>query len=354
MFIDAVVTIPFARLRLQRKASLFASLKIIVVIVQVLLNIYFLKFAYNPSIGIGYVFLANLIANFLYIIFFIKTLAQWRPAFDKIVSPQMFNYAYPVMLTGLAGMTNEMFSRLMLERWLPPGFYGDISNKAAMGIFGACYKFAVFMSLGVQAFRYAAEPFFFSNAKEKNSPELFAKVNHYFVVVGCIFLFGVSDNIHIIKYFTGPEYWSGLAIVPVLLVAYLFLGIYYNYSIWFKLTDQTYFGTIITIIGALITIAANYFLIPLWGYMGSSWAALICYFSMAIICYVLGQQKHPIPYRMLADMSYIALTFALIFVTAKVHLSNFVLNTAIHLLLTITFILFLYFIERKELKASAS
>jgi O-antigen/teichoic acid export membrane protein len=350
MLVDASVTIPFTRLRLQKKAWLFASLKISIILIQVGLNVYFLKFAYNPSIGIGYVFLANLIANFFYVIFFSRTLLSWRPAFDKTVSPQMLKYAYPIMLTGLAGMTNEMFSRITLERWLPANFYGTISNSAAMGIFGACYKFAVFMNLGVQAFRYAAEPFFFSNAKEKNSPELFAKVNHYFVVTCCIFLFAISDNMGIIKYFIGSEFWSGLPIVPVLLLAYLFLGVYYNYSVWFKLTDQTYFGTIITVIGAVITIGANYVLIPLFGYMGSSWAALICYFSMTVICYFIGQKKYPIPYRMAADMGCIAATVALVALSGQVQFSNLVINTVVHLILTGAFVFALYWVERKDLK----
>lgn len=351
MLVDASVTIPFTRLRLQKKAWLFASLKISIILIQVGLNVYFLKFAYHSSIGIGYVFLANLIANFFYVLFFSRTFLSWRPAFDKTISPQMLKYAYPIMLTGLAGMTNEMFSRITLEKWLPPNFYGTISNSAAMGIFGACYKFAVFMNLGVQAFRYAAEPFFFSNAKEKNSPELFAKVNHYFVVTCCIFLFAISDNMGIIKYFIGSEFWSGLPIVPVLLLAYLFLGIYYNYSVWFKLTDQTYFGTIITVIGAIITIGANYLLIPLFGYMGSSWAALICYFSMTMICYFIGQKKYPIPYRMAADMGCIAATVVLIALSGQIQFSNLIINTTVHLILTAAFIFSLYWVERKDLKS---
>jgi O-antigen/teichoic acid export membrane protein len=354
MLVDAIVTIPFARLRLQKKALLFASLKILVVIIQVGLNVYFLKLAYNPATGIGYVFLANLIANFLYVIFFFKTLIYWRPTFDKEISSQMLHYAYPVMLTGLAGMTNEMFSRLTLEKWLPPHFYGDISNKDAMGIFGACYKFAVFMNLGVQAFRYAAEPFFFSNAKEKNSPELFAKVNHYFVITCCIFLFTISVNIDVIKYFIGKEFWSGLPIVPVLLLAYLFLGVYYNMSVWFKLTDQTYFGTIITVIGATVTILANYILIPIWGYMGSSWAALICYFSMALICYLLGQKKYPIPYKILSELAYLISTVCLLFLVRQIHIENSAVSAVVNILISISFLIALFLIERNGVRKTGS
>jgi RNA polymerase sigma factor (sigma-70 family) len=153
------------------------------------------------------------------------------------------------------------------------------------------------MNLVVQAFRFAAELFFFSNAADKSSPQLFAKVNHFFVLACCTLMLTVSINLDILKYFlASPEYWEGLSIVPILLLAYLFLGTYYNFSVWFKLSDKTYFGTFITIGGAVITIVLNYLLIPSFGYMGSSWATLACYFSMTLACYVLGQKYFPIPF----------------------------------------------------------
>ncbi|TXI67944.1 MAG: oligosaccharide flippase family protein, partial [Cyclobacteriaceae bacterium] len=308
MFIDALVAIPFAQLRLQKKAFLFATAKILNVILVLGLNYYFLKLNYNPAIGVGYVFLATLIANALFIVFFIKTLLAWRPLWDKTLSPQMFRYAYPVMITGVAGMINEMFSRSMLDWWLPINFYDGVSQKGAGGIFGAVYKFAVFMNLGIQAFRYAAEPFFFSNAAEKNSPGLFAQVNHFFVIVCCLVWLSISINLDILKYIIGENFWLGLNIVPVLLLAYLFLGMYYNYSVWFKLTDKTHYGTIITIIGAGITVAGNYFLIPVAGFMGSALAAVACYAAMAAICFAFGQKYYPIPYRMARDAGYIVFT----------------------------------------------
>jgi O-antigen/teichoic acid export membrane protein len=246
-------------------------------------------------------------------------------------------YAYPVMLTGLAGMTNEFFSRTTLGYWLPPGFYGAVSNKDALGIFGACYKFAVFMNLGIQAFRYAAEPFFFSNADDKNSPALFAKVNHYFVVVGCVVLLAVSVNLDIIKHFIGDEFWDGLNIVPILLLAYLFLGTYYNIGVWFKLTNKTYVGTFITLAGLAITILGNYWLIPVFGYLGSSWAALLCYFTMTLICFWLGQKYYPIPYTIVKDLGYIAATMAIIYTVYEIKISNLIGASAFHMAVTIVF-----------------
>jgi O-antigen/teichoic acid export membrane protein len=153
----------------------------------------------------------------------------------------------------------------------------------------------------------------------------------------------------VLKYLIGKEYWPGLPIVPILLLAYLFLGVYYNFSVWFKLTDQTYFGTFITVIGAAITIVANYFLIPLWGYMGSSWAALICYFSMTILCYAIGQTKYPIPYKVVLDSVWIVMTMILLSIAQNFSVQNFILNAFVHLLFTALFITVVYFIERKAL-----
>jgi O-antigen/teichoic acid export membrane protein len=297
MFVDASVSIPFARLRLRKKALLFAIAKIMNVVILITLNFYFLTLAYDPAIGVGYVILANLIANLFYVLFFFRTLVSWRLALDKTIFSSMFTYAFPIMLTGLPGMINEMFSRIALESWLPVNFYPGQDAAHALGVFGACFRFSVIMNLAVQAFRFAAEPFFFSHALDKNSPELFAKINHYFTILCCFILLAVVVNMDILKYLLSATYWEGLGIVPVLLTGYMFLGIYYNMSVWFKLTDRTYFGTIITTGGAIITIALNYLLIPRFGYVGSSWATLICYFLMAGTCYLLGQKYRPVPYN---------------------------------------------------------
>jgi O-antigen/teichoic acid export membrane protein len=355
MFIDAVVAIPFARLRLQKKATRFALGKLLNVIILIGLNIYFLKISYNPSVGIAYVVLANLIANAFYILLFWQTLISWRPAYDKNISPAMISYSYPILLTGLAGMTSEMFSRQTLDWWLPKDFYPGQTSAYALGIFGACYKFAVLMNLAVQAFRYAAEPFFFSNASDKQSPQLFAKVNHYFVIVCCILLLGVVINLDLLKYLLGDsKYWEGLPIVPILLLGYLFLGVYYNLTVWFKLTDKTYYGTIITVIGAIVTIAANYYLIPLYGYMGSSWATLISYLTMTILCYILGQKYYPIPYNVIKSVGYIILTAALAYAVSFLSIENQWAATSFHAFILIAYLFIIYLIERKDLQPSTN
>lgn len=348
MLIDAIVAIPFARLRLQKKGVKFAIGKLVNIFILVGLNLYFLKIVFDPTMGVGFVVLANLAANSFYLLFFATVLLSWRPAFDKEISITMFRYAYPIMLMGLAGMTNEMFSRLTLDWWLPENFYPGQSSDYALGVFGACYKFAVLMSLAVQAFRYAAEPFFFSTAADKNSPALFAKINHYFIIVCCVLLLGVSINMDILKYFLAhEEYWQGLSIVPILLLAYLFLGIYYNLSVWFKLTDMTYVGTIITIGGALLTIAANYLLIPYFGYVGSSWAALLCYLSMAVACYFIGQKFYPIPYAIGKGLAYIIGTTVIVFWVNSVTIDTRWLSISFHAAVMAVFVVAVYFMERR-------
>jgi O-antigen/teichoic acid export membrane protein len=355
MFIDAIVAIPFARLRLQKKPTRFAIGRLCNIAIVIVLNIYFLKISFDPAVGIAYVVVANVIANAFYLFFFFKTLVSWRPAVDSSMSPTMLNYAFPVMLTGLAGMTNEMFSRQTLDWWLPENFYPGQTAEYALGIFGACYKYAMLMSLVVQAFRYAAEPFFFSNAVERDSPVLFARVNHYFVIVCCVLLLGVSINLDILKYFLGSEqYWEGLYIVPILLLAYLFLGVYYNLSVWFKLTDKTIYGTIITVGGAVITIAANFLLIPKLGYLGSSWATLICYFSMTAACYLIGQRFYPIPYNVGKSMLYIVGTTALVYGVRLLSFEPTWISTVIHLGVILLFLVLIYFLEKDDFKRSTT
>ncbi len=348
MFIDNVVSIPFARLRLQKKAVTFAIFRISNVVILTGLNLYFLYVIFDPQVGISYIFIANLIANAFYLIFFFKTLTNWRPSYDREIFSSMIHYAYPVMLTGLAGMTNEFFSRLAIENWLPQNFYPGKSSAYALGVFGACYKFSMLMSLAVQAFRMAGEPFFFSQASDKNSPQLFAKVNHYFVILCCIILLSVSINLDVLKFLMQkPEYWEGLNIIPPLLLGYLFLGVYYNFTVWFKLTDKTYYGTIITLGGAILTIVFNFILIPIAGYYGSSLATALIYFFMMVACYFFGQKYYPIPYKIISDSIYIVGTGLIIYMVSQIKIESLYVSMALHTTVILVFLAIAYGIEKK-------
>jgi len=351
LFIDNVSSIPFAKLRLEKKALRFALFRILNAMVFVGLNLYFFYVAFDPAIGIGYIFIANLASASLYIIYFLKDFALWRPAFDREIFPEMLGYSYPIMLTGLAAMNNEFFSRVSLERWLPENFYPGRSADYAVGILGACYRFAVLMNLTVQAFRMAAEPFFFSQAGNKDSPELFARVNHYFVVFCCLILLAVGINMDILKYLMDEPYWEGIGVVVPLLLGYMFLGIYYNLTVWYKLTDKTHYGTLITVGGAILTIVLNYFLIPFFGYMGSAWASVIVYGVMTVACYLLGQAYYPIPYHVTRDLLYIVSTTMLVYGVNILTPSNLAVSVPMHAGIMVFWCLAVYLIERKSLRA---
>jgi O-antigen/teichoic acid export membrane protein len=345
MFIDNLAALPFSRLRLENKPIRFAVYRIANIVVVVVLNLYFLFVIYDPEIGIGYIFLAMLIANSLYLVFFFRSFIQWRPTFDREMSSSMLSYSFPIVLTGLLGTTNEFFSRISLEKWLPEGFYPGQSSAFALGVFGACYRFAVFMQLAVTAYRMAAEPFFFNNAADKESPKLFATVNHYFVIVCCFMLFAIAINMDVLKHLMAPAYWDGIVVVVPLLLGYLFFGIYYNMTVWYKLTDKTIYGTYISVGGAVLTITLNYIFIPMYGYVGSAWVTTFVYLAMTITCYLLGQKFYPIPYTILSDASYIAVTIALVYIVNLYKFENLIIGTVVHALILFAWLGIVYFIN---------
>lgn len=350
MFLDAAVSVPFARLRIQKKAGRFVTAKLINVALVIGLNLYFLLVVYDPAVNVGFPILANLLANAFYLLFFGATLIRWRPLWNKEIIGDMFRYSWPIMVMGLAGMTNEMFSRMTLGWWLPEGFYPGQDTNYAWGVFGACFRFSVIINVAVQAFRFAAEPFFFSNAQDKNSPTLFAQVNHYFIIVCAFIALSVVVHLDWLKYLIDPPYWVGLGVVPYLLFGYLFLGVYYNLSIWYKLTDRTYAGTVITMIGMLVTIGLNYLLIPVAGYLGSSWATLACYASMAVVSYAVGQKYYPVPYRVGAAMFYLGFAVALINLSYWITFNHPVADFLFHTGLMAVYAVVVYWREKKELR----
>jgi len=274
--------------------------------------------------------------------------------FEKL--KPLFKYAYPLMFMGLAGVTNDMLSRPMLKYYLPEGFYEGLTNQEVLGIFGACYKLATFMLIGIQAFRFASEPFFFSSSKDKNSPELFAKVMHWFVIAGCFFLFSISINLDIIKliFLRSEAYWQGLHIVPILLLANLFLGVYYNLSIWFKLSDRTHFGSWISIFGAILTVTLNIIFIPIFGYEGSALVTLLCYLSMCSVSFYLGQKYYPIPYKVGKNIIYVTGTLVLTYLVMSINVENQIIATTFHLVAMGLFLGIVFFIEKNNFKFKTS
>jgi O-antigen/teichoic acid export membrane protein len=368
--IDAIVAIPFARLRLENKAKKFAAIKMFNILITVFANVFIYWFChgvyqgdflaalkplvqliYFPEWKLGYIFLINLIANLLVIPMLWREFAGWRFQLDLSYLKPLLKYGYPIMFMGFAGMVNEVLDRILLLRMLPDNFYPGTTPVGALGVYGANYKLAVFMSLAIQAFRYAGEPFFFSQAREKNSPQTFAQVMKWFVIV-CAFIFlFISVNLEAFKLLLRQEqFYAGLAVVPVLLLANLFLGVYYNLSIWFKLADKTKYGTFIGFGGAAITILLNVLLIPHFGYLGCAWATLACYFSMAAACYFFGQKHYPIPYPVGTLFFYLAAALALYFTGQYVLIAEVIWRHVFHLGLCGAFLLLVLVVEKPRLK----
>jgi O-antigen/teichoic acid export membrane protein len=324
--LDAFISIPFAKLRLQNKAWKFAVLKLFNIGITIGLNLYFLvlcpKLAvtnpdsfllsiYSPTIGVGYVFISNLIANIITLLMLFPEIFNVKFCFEKTLLKKIIIYALPLLIAGFAGMINETLDRVLLKHLVPE----SLNPMEQLGIYGANYKLAILMTLFIQMFRYAAEPFFFNNKNESNARELYAKATKYFIICGLMIFLGVMFYIDFIKYFIDVDYHEGLKVVPVLLLANLFLGIFYNFSIWYKLNDMTKYGAYLAIFGAIITIVLNLILIPIYGYVGSAWATLICYVSMTLLSFYWGQKYYKVPYHILNAVFYFVLALALYFLS---------------------------------------
>jgi O-antigen/teichoic acid export membrane protein len=321
--LDSVGAVAFARLRAENRALRFALIKLTEIAANVGLNLFFILLCrqaaesdppsplgvlWDPAIGVGYVFLANLAASGIKLLLLAPELRGALRAFDGILLRRLMRYSLPMVIIGLAGIVNEMFDRAALKYLLP---YDNETNMAQLGIYSACYKLSVLMTLFIQAFRYAGEPFFFAYAKEADAGRTYALVLNWFVIC-CVFLFLlVTLFLDVFQYFVGAAYREGLGVVPVLLLANLLLGIYINLSIWYKLTDRTLMGAWVTLAGSVVTVALLFWWVPIYGYAGAAWAHLACYGTMVALSYALGRRYYPVPYDLWRVLGYIALGLAL-------------------------------------------
>jgi O-antigen/teichoic acid export membrane protein len=325
--LDTLAALPFARLRHEGRPVKFAMVKILNIIVNIGLVLFFLVVCkgdhaagkdtpwaaiYNPNVDIGYVFLANLAASGLTLLLLGKELAAFRPGIDIPLLKRMLVYTAPLIVVGFGGMVNETIDRFMITDRFP----GTVEEaRSANGIYSANYKLAVVIVLFIQAFRMGAEPFFFKSAGEQGSPRTYARIMKFFVLACCFCFLGVVLYLDVWKHFMGikrhPEYLEGLRVVPILMLSKIMLGVYYNLSIWYKLTDRTLTGAWITLGGALITVAVNYLTIPWIGYMGSAIATFLCYAFMMVASYRLGQRHYPVPYAWKKLTAYVVICLIL-------------------------------------------
>ena len=336
--LDAISSISFASLREQNKALRFTCIRLLNIFLNIGLNLYFIVY---KEFGIEYIFISNLISSAATIVLLLPEMIKSVWVFDLKLWNKMRVYAFPLLIAGLAGITNETIDRILLKHLLP----NPEISAAELGLYGAFYKLSILMTLFIQTFRFAAEPFFFAQANNKNSKKIYADVMKYFTIIMVVIFLGVTIFYDFIKGFLGSDYHDerGFLVVSILLLANLFLGIYYNLSIWYKLTEKTNYGAYLSLFGAVITLLLNFILIPKIGFVGSAWATLICYFSMTTASYCIGNKHFPIPYQVKRIGLYLSNMLG-------IYLFVYFLpeNILFNCLLLLAFIIFVYLLEKPK------
>lgn len=354
--LDALVIVPFSKLRAEKRPTVYATIKIGSVVLNFSLNIFFLAILpslakqnptgflntiYFENFQVGYIFVSNLIASLLTFIVLSPDYFKVRWRFDFQLWKQMMKYGFPILVAGIAFAINEHFDKILLE-WLHV-------SKSDIGAYAACYKIGMFMVLFRTAYTLGIEPFFFSHASNENAKQTYATITKYFVIFGSFICFFVIVFIDILKrpLVPNPDYWNAIKVVPLIVVANFFLGIYTNLSVWYKLIDRTKIGAYISIVGAAVTLVLNYLLIPTMSYYGSAIATIAAYGTMMIISYKMGQKHYPIPYEMNKILSYLGIT--IVFSAISFYIPILRENYYIKLILVVLFMYFIYHNEKETL-----
>lgn len=343
LFLDALVIIPFAYLRALGRPGTYTMVKLTNVIVNLVLNIFLLvllkslasnfkllESIYVSNFEVSYIFISNLVASAATLLLLVRFYFKVSYIIDPLLWKKMMQYALPVLVAGVAFSINETFDRVLLERLLPENI-----AKASIGMYSACYKLALFMMLFSTAYRLGIEPFFFNQSKNQDAEKNYAKVLELFVVFGAVILLTVVVFIDFLKVLLIPNqaYWEAMCVVPLLLLAYFFLGIYHNLSVWYKVTDRTKFGAYISVFGALITLSINALFIIEFNYMASAVATLIAYFTMTLLSYYFGMKYYPIPYNIKKIALYICLAIFLSALSFYKFRENYFLGSGLIILL---------------------
>ncbi len=360
--LDAGTAIPFANLRHEGKAIRFATLKMVNIFFNIFFNLFFLsfcpyilrlhpenilRFIYKPEFGVGYVFIANLIASVITLIMLVPEIRKINLIFDFKLFREMFWYSFPILLVGIFGMVNQNIDKILIPELVP----ANQKPMEQLGIYGANYKLAVLMNMFIQAFRYSFEPFFFNHQKSSDSRIIYAHVMKYFVIFGLLIFLGITLFIDFFKIIIGKEYHSGLQVVPAVLMANLFMGIYFNLSLWYKLSDKTWMGAWIAGVGALLTIITNVMFIPSMGYMGSAYAVLLCFVIMTVISYIIGQKYYKVEYELKRILTYIGISIGFYYLSSWIHFSTSFFQYLLNISLFSGFIVIVFFVEKKDLRS---
>jgi O-antigen/teichoic acid export membrane protein len=353
--IDAFTAIPFARLRKEGRPIVFSIIKITNVIITIAAVFFLMIIApeiykkshgwfrtiYNPDYRVGYVFVANLVGSIATLIILLPFIVRIRPVFDRKIWKRMIMYSFPLLIAGLSGSINDTLDKVLLRRVI-----GEENGLATVGEYGAGYKIAVLMALFIQMFRFAAEPFFFERAKHDNAKETYAFVMKYFVIIMLLVYLVINLYISGIQYIIGRDFRESIIIVPIVSMGYLLYGVYINHSIWYKLNDLTRFGIYITAIGAAITVIINVLLIPVYGYMASSWAHVASYGVMIMMSFVYARKHYKIEYNMKELVPYLVLAVGMVLFSQIFNYSNLFMELGINTLLIILFIIYAQYQDR--------
>ena len=324
--VDLMCVIPFALLRQQNKALKFAVVKTINILINIFCNLFFLLLlphlikkgiawpiidSLNFSVSVKYIFLSNLIASAVTILILSKDVKNNLATFHPAIFKKMLSYAWPILIAGLAFVINETADKIFIKYLLPQGI-----AMRELGIYSACYKLTIFMTLFVQAYRFAAEPFFFNQFKRPHAKEIYSMMLQVFVLFALSIFLLIVFYIDLIKLLIpNPLYHEGIKIIPIVLLANICLGVYYNLSVWYKVTNKTRYAAIISSLGSIVTIFLNLLLIPVFGYMGAAWSTLACYATMMIISFYLGQKNFKIQYNLFAIIKYFLIALLLFYLS---------------------------------------
>ena len=362
---DALTALPFARLRLTNRPVKFAVLKTLNILVNIISLFFFLEVLprlidggwdlgntfYDQTDRIKYVFIANFIASAIILLLLLPDYFKIKFSFDKALLRKMLIYAAPLIVVSIAAAVNQHLNILLVKNWATTD---EQLAKVLVGEYGACFKIAMLMSLAIQAFNYAAEPFFFNQSEQKNAKKTYADVGQAFALAGSFIFLGILLYLDIFKHLIrDPNYWVALKIVPILLLANFFLGLYYNFSIWYKLRDRTTMGAYISVAGSIITVGLNFLLIPKIGYMGAAYTAMVCYAFMAAASYLTGQRYYPVPYPIGKMFTYITLAVGVYFMSEflKNQLSLSVpISLLVNTILLLVYTSMIGLIERDQLR----
>jgi O-antigen/teichoic acid export membrane protein len=364
--LDTLAVMPFSRLRHEGRPRKFAAIKVLNILINIGLVVFFLVYCkgqhekgaenffaliYDPAIDIGYVFIAQLVASGVTLLLLWKEFTSFSFVWNGKLIREMLIYTAPLVIVGFGGMINETIDRFMITSMYPGT---SEEARSANGIYSANAKLAIIITLFITAFRMGAEPFFFKQAKEENAQRTYARVMKFFVIACCLCFLSVMLFLDIWKYFMGvrkhPEYLEGLKIVPLLMLDKIFLGIYYNLSIWYKLTNKNLMAAYLTVAGAVLTIGINWLLIPRIGYVGCAIASFVCYGFMMTASYILGQKYYPVPYAWKKLLAYIVICFTLFLIhqVFRAYSSNIWLTHGFGAMLVIAFMYFVSKVEQKE------